>query len=102
MGLEIKQDSWLYVLIRHLDSSDQIVGQKDDEFDVAYIPAFQNKENALMGMGRIARQKGSKYEVQAIIFEDLIRHAAAEKFCVFILDEDGKILEKYSPEGNLI
>jgi len=39
-------------------------------------------------------EKKNKYEVQAIIYEDLARHAAENGFLVFVLDEEGQVLER--------
>jgi hypothetical protein len=39
-------------------------------------------------------EKKKKYEVQAIIYEDLAHHAAENGFLVFVLDDEGKVLER--------
>jgi hypothetical protein len=45
----------------------------------------------------MARQKGRKYEVQAILFEELSKDAAAGGFMIFLLNENGKVLERIKP-----
>jgi hypothetical protein len=78
------------------------MGQHDPGHDITYIPAFLEKNAASMSIGRMAKQKGSKYEIQAIIFEDLLNHARQAGFMIFFLDEEGNILMKYSPAGEKI
>jgi hypothetical protein len=45
----------------------------------------------------MARQKGSKYEVQAILYEELAKEAAAAGFMIFLMNENGEVLEKIKP-----
>jgi hypothetical protein len=45
----------------------------------------------------MARQKGSKYEVQAILYEELEKEAATGGFMIFLLNENGEVLEKIKP-----
>jgi hypothetical protein len=43
-------------------------------------------------------QKGTKYEIQAIMHGDLTRDAFANNFLIFVLDEDAKIIRKIFPD----
>jgi hypothetical protein len=99
MTKEIALDTWVYVVVQDPGKDEHIVGQEDAEQKVAFIPAFLDKDSALQGNARLIKEKGSKYEVQAIIFEDLVGHATAGKFLIFVLDEEGTILNKFSPDG---
>jgi hypothetical protein len=45
----------------------------------------------------LSRQKGRKYEVQAILFEELSKDASAGGFMIFLLNENGEVLEKIKP-----
>jgi spore cortex formation protein SpoVR/YcgB (stage V sporulation) len=92
--MTIESTTWLYVAIQKSGSSEQIVGQTDTEHDISYIPAFLNKETAQQAMYQLQLEKKQKYEVQAIIYEDLGLHAAENGFLIFVLDEDGKVLER--------
>lgn len=92
-------DSWVYVLVKDPGNSEQIIGQEDAENKLAFIPAFTSKDAAIQGMVHMVKEKGYPYEVQAIIFEDLIGHAEKNNFLIFVLDEDGTVLEKFSPDG---
>ncbi|MEJ2039592.1 MAG: hypothetical protein P8X55_11750 [Desulfosarcinaceae bacterium] len=102
MTVAIDGNTWVYVVVQDPDKNEHIVGQHDDEADIAYIPAFPDKDTAVMGLGRLAKTKGSKYEIQAVIFDDLVAHAGEGGFFIFMLDEDGKIMEKFTPAGGKV
>lgn len=92
--MTIESTTWLYVAIVKDGTVDQVVGQTDAEHDISFIPAFLSKEDAQQAMFHLHLEKKKKYEVQAMIYEDLARHAAESGFLVFVLDEDGKVLER--------
>ena len=92
--MTVEATTWLYVAILKAGPSEQIVGQTDTEQDISFIPAFLDKESAQQAMFHLHLEKKKKYEVQAMIFEDLARHAAENGFLVFVLDEEGKVLER--------
>jgi hypothetical protein len=92
--MTIQATTWLYVAIQTSGSDEQIVGQTDAQHDISYIPAFLDKETAQQALFQLQLEKKKKIEVQAIIYEDLARHAADNGFLVFVLDEDGKVLER--------
>ena len=97
MSKLMKEDQWIYVVIHGPEGNEQILGQQDEEANVSFIPVFLKKEEALMNLNLLAREKGHKYEVQAMLYEDLIAGTAAQGFMVFILNESGGIVEKISP-----
>ena len=92
--MTIEATTWLYVAIQKIGPQEQIVGQTDTEHDISFIPAFMDKESAQQAMFHLHLEKKKKYEVQAIIYEDLAHHAVDNGFLVFVLDEDGKVLER--------
>lgn len=102
MKKKIGYDSWVYVLIQDPGNNEHVVGQEDAENGLAFIPAFIDKDAAMQGIAHMAKEKGHKYEIQAILFESLIDHAKEGNFLIFVLDEEGTILEKFNPEGNPI
>lgn len=97
MEPKIDNATWLYVLIQNPGSDDQIVAQHDEKLAVSFIPVFLEKEIAIAGFARLPKEKGPKYEVQAMIYEDLSLQATKRGFLVFVLDEEGKILKKLAP-----
>ena len=97
MGHLPKKNQWLWVLIQDPEGSEQILGQHDDDADISFIPAFMNKEQAQRCYNLLVREKGVKDEFQAIIYEDLVSHAAKNGFMIFLLNDSGEILEKIAP-----
>ena len=92
--MSIDATTWLYVTIQQGSGGERIVGQTDAENDVSFIPAFLSKEAAQQAMFHLPLEKKHKYEIQAIICEDLLRHATQGGFVIFVLDEDGKVMER--------
>ena len=97
MGKEIGAATWVYAFVQNPGADEKIVGQHDLEQDVAFIPAFLDKESAQQGIIQMPCEKGNKYEVQAIIYEDLANYAAANNFLIFILNAEGKVIQKIAP-----
>ena len=92
--MSVNANTWLYVVIQKLGPNDQIIGQTDTESNITYIPAFHSKETAQQAMLHLHLERQRKYEVQAIIYEDLAGYAIDGGFVIFVLDEDGKVLER--------
>jgi len=98
---KLDKDSWIFAVIQDPGANEQYFGLYDDEADLSYIPAFLNKDDAVSCLINLPTQKGVKYEVQAVIFEDLSKDAFENNFLLFLLDGDGKILKKINPEPTL-
>ncbi len=96
MSKSIKNDQWVYVVIHGSEGNEQLLGQMDEEKNESFIPVFLEKEDALMNLNLLAREKESKYEVQAILYEDLVARIAEHGFMIFILNESGEVIEKIS------
>ncbi|HSO21240.1 MAG TPA: hypothetical protein VLT88_17360 [Desulfosarcina sp.] len=92
--MTIEATTWLFVAIQKEGAVDRIVGQTDEDLDLSYIPAFLTREAAQQAMLHLPLERKRKYEVQAVIYEDLARHAADNGFLILVLDEDGKVLER--------
>jgi hypothetical protein len=90
---------WLYVVVQNPDSDAQIMGQHDEANDIRFIPAFKSKEDAQQGLLQLPTTRGVKYEIQAMITEDLRRYASEMRSLIFVLDDDGHILDKLTPLG---
>jgi hypothetical protein len=97
MTLQIDGQAWVYVMVQKSDGDDRIVGQLDAENGVSFIPVFLDKSAATQGMLHLAKKRGHKYEIQAIIFEDLERYAAESRFLLFVLNDEGEIMDKRTP-----
>jgi hypothetical protein len=97
--MTVQATTWLYVAIQKIGNAEQIVGQIDTEHDISYIPAFLSKEAAQQAMFHLHLEKKGKYELQAIIYEDLAQHAMEDGFLIFVLDEDGGVVERLPAEA---
>jgi hypothetical protein len=93
----IKEHQWVYVVVQDPEKDAQYLGQYEPDTDVAFIPVFMEKEHALMCLNLLVKDRGKKYEVQAVMFEELKEHARAGSFKLFVLDNDGAIKEKIAP-----
>lgn len=97
MTQKIDADAWVYVMVQNPEKGDQIVGQVDTDNDISFIPMFMDKESATQGLIHMAKEKGAKYEIQAILFEDLEKYAAESQFLIFVLDDEGRVIDKRAP-----
>ena len=98
MSLKIEKNHWVWVVIQDPGDNERLLGQLDEEKDITFVPTVIDKETAQECFLKIERQKGHKYEVQAIIYEDLLALGADNEFSIFILDSAGKLLEAVEPE----
>ena len=94
MTRTINNDDWVYVLVQDPGGNEQFLGQEEKEAGVAFIPIFKEKEDALMCLPLMARDKKNKYEAQAVIYSDLKAQAAESGFVLYLLDNEGRMLER--------
>ena len=94
MSKLIKNDQWVYVVIQGPEGAEKLLGQHDEEIDVSFVPVFLEKEAALMNLNLLTRKKGLKYEVQAMLYEDLVAKTAEQGFMLFVLNGSGEVIEK--------
>ncbi len=97
MKSKLTPDTWIWIVVQNPGSDEQFLGQHDQDQDESFIPAFFEKEDAQQCLIHMATQKGDKYEVQAVPFGELTKDAAKNGFMIFMLNADGKILEKIRP-----
>ena len=91
------EDQWVWVIVQDPGKKEQFLGQHDAQENISFIPAFHSKEAAQQCFTNMARHKGCKHEVQAILYQELSKNAAAGGFMIFMLNENGEILEKITP-----
>ncbi len=94
MSTHIHKHQWIYVVVQDPETNPQYLGQHDDQNDVSFIPIFLEKEDALMCINLMARDKQKKYEVQAIMHEELTEHAVTGGFHIYVLNKSGEVIEK--------
>ena len=93
----LNEDSWVWVVIQDPDRSEQLLGQFEKENEISFIPAFYEKEEALECYELLSRDKTLKYEIQALLYGDLIKYTKDNDFMIFFLNGEGKILERIKP-----
>jgi hypothetical protein len=97
MSQLIKDHQWIYVVVQDPEKDAQYLGQYEATSDTSFIPVFIEKEHALMCMNLLVKEKGKKYEVQAVMYDQLAGHAREGGFMLYVLNNEGAIKEKISP-----
>lgn len=97
MTKAIDKDAWVWVVVQDPGGNEQYLGQHDEESGVSFIPVFGEKEEALMCLNLMTRDKHKKYEVQAVIYSELNGQAAESGFMLYILNSEGRVLDKFNP-----
>lgn len=92
-----KESPWVWVVVQDPGRNEQFLGQHYPEDDISFIPAFRQKEDALLCLNSLTRDKSLQYQPQAIRLNQLADSAGANGFMIFMLDGNGRILEKISP-----
>lgn len=93
----IQNDQWVWVVVQDPGGHEEFLGQRDETEGISFIPVWLEKDAALDGLRLLARDKGVKYEVQAIQYETLAPKAAEAGFRLLVLDASGKVLERIAP-----
>jgi len=97
MSTLIQGNPWVWVVVLDPGKNEQFLGQHYKEEDISFIPTFLKKEEALECLDHLTRDEEKKYEVQAILYEELARDAAEHNFMLFVLNGAGEVLEKIKP-----
>lgn len=94
MTSEKQSKEWVYVYVVKAGAEESFLGLYDQDKDVNFIPAFTTKDEANDCFLTIPRDKGKKYEVQAVHIEELHQEARKNGFLVTMVDGDGKIIKE--------
>jgi len=97
MGEAIKKDQWVWAIVQDPEGNEHFLGQTDKQDDVSFILTFLNKDDASDCLNILTLEKGHKYEVQAILYEELKKEAVSNGFKIYILNASGQILERINP-----
>ena len=90
------KDQWVHVVVQNPGTpSEKLMGYSMEQIPEPFIPAFSTREEAqacfLMMPKDIMNQK---YEVHAILKEDLVEQAVTNGFKIFLLDDKSRIKEE--------
>lgn len=94
MAEKEKVEGWVYVFICNPGDSESFLGLYNKDKEVNFIPAFRSKEEANDCFLNIPREKGKKYELQAIHIEELHEDATKNGFAVALVDREGNVVEE--------
>lgn len=86
---------WLYVVIQNPGTpSEELMGFETEAIPTPFIPAFNSKEEAQQCFLIMPKDiMHNKYEIQAVIKEDLIEKAKSNHCKLLLMDEKGSIKE---------
>lgn len=85
---------WVYVVVCEPEKESTFLGLHDKEKQVDFIPAFESKEAASDCFLSLPKEKGKKYEIQAVHIEELFENAEKNGFIVAMLDSDGNVISE--------
>lgn len=97
MNTTIHSTTWIWVIVQDPETHARFFAQEDPDAQIRFVPTFLTKDDAQQGLIQLPCERGHKYEPQAILYEDLKTHALENRFLIYILDADGRIL-KILPE----
>ena len=94
MNIPIKE-TWYYIIVENPGTSgEQFIGYLDNEKKIDFIPAFKTKEISQQCFLIMPKDiMNNKYEIQAVIKDDLLEQAAKTGHKIYLLDEKGSIIE---------
>ena len=92
---EAIKENWLYVIIQNPGApGEQLLGYTDQESGEAFVPAFGSKEEAQQCFLIMPKDiMNNKYEIQAIIKEDLLAHTLQQQYNTVMMDDKGRIIK---------
>jgi len=92
MEPNVREGGWVYVFVCDPGDSESFLGLYHEEKRVNFIPVFRGKEQANDCFLTIPREKGRKYELQAVRIDELNEQAAENNFTVAFFDGDGNLV----------
>lgn len=94
--LKNTDSKWFYIVVKNPGTSnEEYMGFKHDETDKTFIPAFATREEAQQCFLMMPKDvMHYKYEVQAVILQDLVSMASSKGFHVFLMDDRGRIKQR--------
>jgi len=84
---------WVYVFVCEPGSDESFLGLYNEGEDLNLIPTFRSKEDANDCFLSLPRERGKKYELQAVHIDELNEQAAENGFIVAMVDSEGKIIK---------
>lgn len=86
-------EGWVWVIVNDQAGGGHYLGLHSEESDLDFIPAFVSKQAAGDCFLTLPRQKGQKYEIQAVHLDELTVDAEKNGFAVALVDGEGNIVD---------
>jgi hypothetical protein len=93
MAEEAHKQGWVYLFVCEPGPGETFLGLADEKDQLRLIPAFRSREDANDCFLSLPREKGKKYELQAIHIEELEETATANGFTVTLVDGQGQLIK---------
>ncbi|MDY6852361.1 MAG: hypothetical protein SV487_09865 [Thermodesulfobacteriota bacterium] len=88
---------WVWVIIEKEGDQEKLLALKDENKGVSFIPAFQTKEDGVVGQRGFPAKPGIKFELEAMRLSLVSEAARANHYDIYIIDHSGKVLEWLTP-----
>lgn len=85
---------WVYVVVCEPEGNATFLGLHNAEKKIDFIPAFETKDDANECFLSLPREKGRKYEIQAVLLDELFSDAEKNGFVVAMVDNDGRLINE--------
>lgn len=85
---------WVYVVVCDPEADATFLGLHNAEKNIDFIPAFETKDDASECFLSLPREKGRKYEIQAVLLDELFSDAEKNGFAVAMVDNDGRLIDE--------
>jgi len=89
-----KGKGWVYVFVCDPGSNESFLGIHSEGEGLNLLPAFRSKEDANDCFLSLPREKGERYELQAVHIDELHEDAGKNGFVVTMVDSEGKIIKE--------
>lgn len=100
MSDKSKPGNYVFVITESPESDDAVFVGLADENGAPFVPVTEDKEAALMLLGRLAAQGGGKRQVEAIHKVQIAETAREKGFVVFVVDGEGKVRGRLGADGD--
>ncbi|MFH1138043.1 MAG: hypothetical protein V1816_18385 [Pseudomonadota bacterium] len=94
---QAKGPGWVWAIIETEGREERLSALEDEERGLRFIPVFSAQEDGVVGLRKFPRRPGVHLEVEAMHLANVAREARAHGYDIFILDYEGKVLERLSP-----
>ena len=93
MNNKVDEKDYAWVVTEDRQGEEIFLGLVNDKGE-QFIPVTQSKEEALALLQKLPAGQGGKRQVEAVHKKQIMQHADKEGFVVYLVDNEGKILEQ--------